>query len=606
MTLHRPLALLFLAAMSLPLAAQTSLPPGEDLLGGSGPNAFGLQLLPGTFDAVHVEVVPVEGAPGFTDALRFESLRDLGPPFAVQLRAMIRRPLAKGDVGLVRFYARAISSADESGAGRIAASVQRGLGFGRGAASETFSPSGEWTEFLMPFWCERDYGPFEGALTFSLGFRKQTLEIGGLDVLYYGTKVAFNDIPRTRFTYAGREADAPWRKAALERIEKIRKGDITVNVVDASGKPVKGATVKLKETRGAFQFGTAIPFRRLVTDSPDNKIFREKVLKLFTEASPENDLKWPAWLDDFESGSYGKEQAMAGLKWLRDHDFTVRGHVLVWPGRRNLPKIIADRLGTPQQDEIPGLVREHIRELGEATRDWLVEWDVLNEPYTNHDLMDVFGPQIMVDWFKTAREAMPNVALYFNDFSNQDQTTDAKHVEHFEKTTRYLLDQGAPVDGLGLQAHIGGVPNAPENVLATLDRYWNEFRLPVRFTEFDINTSDDELQADYTRDFFTLAFSHPSVVGIQLWGFWEGSHWIPAGAMYREDWSEKPNAAVYKQLVLHDWLTNEALVTGANGTIKIRGFYGDYRVTVEANGKSADATFKLSAGGPATVDVRMP
>ena len=43
------------------------------------------------------------------------------------------------------------------------------------------------------------------------------------------------------------------------------------------------------------------------------------------------------------------------------------------------------------------------------------------------------------------RAELPDAALYFNDFSNHDATTDAAHVAHFEETTRFLLDHGAPV-----------------------------------------------------------------------------------------------------------------------------------------------------------------
>ena len=94
------------------------------------------------------------------------------------------------------------------------------------------------------------------------------------------------------------------------------------------------------------------------------------------------------------------------------------------------------------------------------------------------------------------------------------------------------------------------------------DRYWAEFRLPVRMTEFDVWTRDEELQADFTRDFLILCFSHPSVTGVQHWVFWETCHWRPSAAMYRADWSEKPNAMVYKDLVLHRWRTNLAGATG--------------------------------------------
>src|SRR6266446_3502414 len=49
-----------------------------------------------------------------------------------------------------------------------------------------------------------------------------------------------------QFNYKGREADAPWRKEAQARIDKFRKGDLSIVVNDATGKPVSGADVSIK------------------------------------------------------------------------------------------------------------------------------------------------------------------------------------------------------------------------------------------------------------------------------------------------------------------------------------------------------------------------
>ena len=56
----------------------------------------------------------------------------------------------------------------------------------------------------------------------------------------------------------GSEPDAAWRKAAEARIEKIRKGDLTVLVKDAAGKPVPGAEVAVRMKKHAFLWGTAV------------------------------------------------------------------------------------------------------------------------------------------------------------------------------------------------------------------------------------------------------------------------------------------------------------------------------------------------------------
>jgi RNA polymerase sigma factor (sigma-70 family) len=40
------------------------------------------------------------------------------------------------------------------------------------------------------------------------------IELGGIEVLRFGTSVRVEDLPRTKITYVGRETDAAWRKAA--------------------------------------------------------------------------------------------------------------------------------------------------------------------------------------------------------------------------------------------------------------------------------------------------------------------------------------------------------------------------------------------------------
>ncbi len=604
MTSKTIVPILSLALALTSLSAQTELPEGKQLLRSPGLEAFSLQLMPSAFDAVSIDSVDTETDLGFDSAWRIETKGDTGPWFAVQLQSNSFTELKKGDTGMVRFFARTIDSADESGLGQIGVAIRPAIGWGRGMVSETFNAPEEWEEFLVPFKADADYDRFEAMVSFTLGFRAQTIEIGGLECLTFGDSVAFSELPRTRFTYEGRDENAAWRQAALERIEAIRKGDLSIRVVDAKGKPVRNAKVTLTQTDSAFEWGTAIPFERLLVDTPDNLIFREKVLELFNAASPENDLKWGAWIGEFR-GNYGSEQAIDGLKWLQDHGIPTRGHVLVWPGRGNLPDEVRELLGTPEQDKIQGIVLDHIRDISAATKDYLYEWDVLNEPYTNHDIMDALGKEVMVDWFKVAREQMPDTTLYLNDFSNHDFTTDAAHVQHFEDTARYLLENGAPLDALGLQAHIGGKPNDPENVLATLDRYWDAFNLPVRITEFDIRTTDEELQADYTRDFFILAFSHPSIVGIQLWGFWENAHWIPTAAMYRDDWSEKPSVDVYKSLVFDQWRTNLESKTDKDGSFATRAFFGDYTISVQSGKKEAELNVTLPRGGSKEVEIQL-
>ncbi len=74
---------------------------------------------------------------------------------------------------------------------------------------------------------------------------------------------------------------------------------------------------------------------------------------------------------------------------------------------------------------------------------------------------------------------------------------------------------------MGMQGHMGASPTGIPSIQAALQCYSYAFPdLKIRVTEFTVDTDDEDLQADYTRDFYTMLFSHPEVVGVQFWGFW--------------------------------------------------------------------------------------
>jgi hypothetical protein len=133
-------------------------------------------------------------------------------------------------------------------------------------------------------------------------------------------------------------------------------------------------------------------------------------------------------------------------------------------------------------------------------------------------------------------------------------------------------------------------------VVRILDRF-AKFGKPIQITEFDVITPDEQGQARYTRDFLTAVFSHPATDAFTMWGFWEGKMWQPPGAMIRKDWTLKPNGQAYMDLVLKEWWTDVSITTGVDGSCATRGFLGDYKVGVTANGKEKSASTKLTKSG---------
>ncbi|MBC7368098.1 MAG: endo-1,4-beta-xylanase, partial [Undibacterium sp.] len=442
------LAWLVFGAFAVPaVMAQTSYPAGEMLSASAPLTAWRLNGANSLATAVTVN------GPGFTEAWRIATVADTSLSYAIEWRTPITRAVAKGDVALLRFAARAVTISDESGAAYLRLVVQKASADYDKSVTVTHALTTEWQEFFVPFTFGADYAARAAEVAFGFGFKRQNVELGGFDFVYYGKAVTLAALPRTLASYAGREAGAAWRVAALARIETVRKGDFSVVVTDAAGRPVPGAVARVTQTKSAFQFGSALQFARLVTDTADNRIYRQKALELFNAASPENDLKWQFWEGERGSG-FAAAQSMRALAWLKNHGFHVRGHVLVWPSWVHLSDAVIALRGTARQSEVPARTLTHIADVVTATRDLVDEWDVLNEPYANHDLMDLFGASIQGDWFKAARAAHPTAPLYLNDYSNHDASLDAAHVAHFESTARYLQSLGAPLGGLGLQAHI--------------------------------------------------------------------------------------------------------------------------------------------------------
>jgi len=390
------------------------------------------------------------------------------------------------------------------------------------------------------------------------------------------------------------EPEKPWRDAALARIEAQRKADLALRVIDAAGDPVAGARVSVRMLRHEFAFGSAVAAKFLVGDDPNVPVYRETVKRLFNRVTIESDLKWPHWEDPAN-----RDLAIEALRWLRENGCPVRGHCLVWAGWSWMPEDIYELKDDPVALAIR--VREHLIEEVQALRGQLVEWDVVNEPRWYDEIQRRLGRDCMVDWFRLVREFDPTPKLFINEYGILSDSWGyyygAPSWKHYKETIDFLLARGAPIDGIGLQGHFSWTLTPPWQVLETLDEF-AEFGKPLVISEFDIDIRDEQRQADYMRDFMTAAFSHPSVHGIIMWGFWEGRHWRPDSALFRLDWSVKPCGRVWEDLVLGEWWTDADVTTDREGRCSLRGFRGDYEIRICADdGRSRAIRTSLPAEG---------
>ena len=245
------LAIILLLSLLRPTVADPRLPSG------------GVSLLPAdTLAAIlpagkddNIKLVSVTGQP-FTQALSIATTL-LNPPAAWSVQYGLRSaaPVKKGDTLFADFWMR--TTRTETGYGRADVYFQDATTYNK-SIYYSASASSEWKHIQFPFGAAQDEAEGQAFLGFGVGFTAQTIEIAEVHITDYGATVKVSALPTTRVTYDGREPNAPWRKAAAARIERIRKGNLKIIVTDGAGRPVPEATVTVAMTRHAFGFATAV------------------------------------------------------------------------------------------------------------------------------------------------------------------------------------------------------------------------------------------------------------------------------------------------------------------------------------------------------------
>lgn len=549
-----------------------------------------------------LEVVDVIEAPGFARAMRFTTRR-LGQPWDVQAEIALPRAIAKGETFLISYWVRTIETSHESQQGSLTVKIEQKTSPHAGVVGGAISFPHEWTQMWARGQASADLAEGQAKLKLFAGDARQIVEIGGIEVWTYGKDFDLTALPFTRMTYVGRELDAPWRASAQKRIAAIRTSPISVLVIGRDGHPIPGATVEIEQTRNAFQFGIEFRTGKVVDDKdPYLAVQREMLPKLFNTVVF-GDLKWQPRLGEW-GPEFNPEFTPIALRWARDNDLSVRGHVMIWPGTQkdwgNLPRFIRDmKDNNPDAAAIHRLILSHIDEISEGTNGFIDEWDVMNEPRDNHALIELCGYDAMAEWFKRARERMPDVRLAVNDYSILSQRTDATTHEIYEYYLTELLSRGAPIDTICMQGYFGMLKPTPERMLQTLDRF-GRFGPMIRVTEFHMKGDDEDLKCDFLRDILTVLYSHPKVDGFNTW--------LGMQSFVNPDGSLTRLGQVYRDQVLNDWRTRATLTTDEQGLVSLNGHLGRYRIRVTTpDGRASEQWLTLRKGSEQLiVTVRQP
>ena len=371
--------------------------------------------------------------------------------------------------------------------------------------------------------------------------------------------------------------------ATRAAIEKRRKADAKVRIVDAGGQPLSGVQVSVEQTAHEFLFGGNIYMFDRCKDGAENAAYKKRFAEMFNYATVGFYWRWY----EPEQGKPHYEYTDKVVAWCREHGIRMKGHPLLWGEEAGVPP-------WSQGQPSPEIQRQRVEDVIGRYKGKINFWEVVNEP------AHVTGVKIDQP-YRWARQADPRAYLIVNDYHVL-----ADGYPPFFRLLTAAKQSGVPFDGIGIQSHDPLTMRFPlDRVQEILDHY-AALGKELHITEFTPTSAGKKItgrrggvwneaaQADYAVKFYRVCFAHPAVRAITWWDLSDQGSWLPGGGMLRADLSPKPVYQRLRQLIHGEWKTRASGVTDAAGRFDFRGFLGMYRLVLDVHGRKVERQFQVA------------
>jgi endo-1,4-beta-xylanase len=304
----------------------------------------------------------------------------------------------------------------------------------------------------------------------------------------------------------------------------------------------------LAEARG-LSIGAAVAADALF--GPDEPEYARTLAREFNMMTAENAMKWGALRPSRAQFIFNVPDLM--IKFAADHGLKVRGHNLIWH-QSNPAWLIR---GNFKPDEMNTIMRDHIKTVVEHFKGQLAAWDVVNEAVSDEavdpkakmrdTIWSKIGPDYIAQAFRWARDADPDVKLFYNDYNAEAMNPKSQTVYEL---VRDLKAKGVPIDGVGLQMHVG-IKNPPDiaGITANIKRL-NDLGLEVQVTEMDVKLDTNQplaqqlqAQAKVYADVLRVCLTASRCTAFVLWGFTDAYSWLASSKPLPFDGVYQPKPA---------------------------------------------------------------
>jgi hypothetical protein len=412
-----------------------------------------------------------------------------------------------------------------------------------------------------------------------------------------------------------------------DNIEKYRKADVTFQVVDAAGRPVQNLTIKADQTRQAFCFGVSLGFfePNNIVPSGDQKpapvrpVELQKAPEIFNASMIPFSSKW-LYIEPTK-GQYRWSDMDKYVDYAAKNNWTLEFHHLsgVLPDWVEMMGGPDGQTGLSFSRPIPALQKEFDRHCFDTVAryaDRIKYWQVENEKY-----MMQYVPSVMKELQKrypNNKFGISDCVRFWDESSGGSRAAvtagQGGRARRSLNSVQYkgadavdwLIAQGIHPDFFSIHGHwpLDLWPD-PRDMYEVID-YFQERHVRVHITEeflqiggsiygpLRAGTMTPELQGECLARYLTVAFSHPDVDLMNLWGLAPNGWGASNSGLIDGNGKTRPAWDVLKKLFTETWRSHVAGELSLDGAYLARVFHGTYSVAVTlANGRQAVATVEV-------------
>ena len=224
----------------------------------------------------------------------------------------------------------------------------------------------------------------------------------------------------------------------------------------------------------------------------------------------------------------------------------MRGHTLVWHSQ--VPDWYftgSGANGVATKEELYANMKSHIDTVVGNFKGRVDSWDVVNEcieengTLRNSKYLQIAGSdEYIANAFRWARAADPDAKLFINDYNIEYSGAKQNGMYNLVKK---LLAEGVPIDGVGLQCHIGMTYPAINEIQKAIQRFAS-LGVLVQVTELDMSvysndgekekSADDEVLIEQAYrykqlfDIFEEEYKAGHLDMVMMWGLADKDTWL--------------------------------------------------------------------------------